>query len=926
MRPIRLTVSAFGPYAGKTVIELDKLGTSGLYLITGNTGAGKTTIFDAITYALYGEPSGNNRSAGMLRSKYADPETPTQVELIFSYAGKTYTIRRNPDYLRPKTRGEGFTEEKAGAELTYPDGRVVTRLKDVNSAVIDIMGIDRNQFTQIAMIAQGDFLKLLLASTEDRKKIFQKIFYTQNYAAVQEKLRVKTRELRDACETLKDRNKQAVGRIACEEEDVLRLRVDKAKDGGLTGEEILELLDRLIGQDEARADKIAEEITALDAGITKSAQLLAKAEEQANTEAALLKDRAAFTENRAGLQDAQKECELQENRAPERETLIKEAAALAKDEPAYDEREKRTANARKLLAAIGQDEERLEKEGGTLAALERHIEGLKEEEKTLASAGEEQERLKNRIENAKAGQAALQELRRAAADVKKQKDALSAAQEAYRIKREQADRLKADYERGNRAYLDAQAGILAETLAEGSPCPVCGSGTHPHPAKKAADAPSEEALNKLKEAKEAADRAEADASKRAGEIGAAEKEKEAALRKLAAGIFGEEDFADPAGQELDARIRSREAEAEAELSELRTAFMESQKRIARKAEIGRLLADGEAQAKDTADRIGKMRESLAKMRADKEAEEGRLTELNGLLRYPTKEELRGEIRKKEAAAAAIERAQKQAQKALQDFKEEAAAILARIEDAEKRLQNRIEIDIAEETAKKVEAEENRTRLHGRNTEVGARLAGNRGIREELLKRAAETDAAEKKLMWMQALSRTANGEVSGKEKIMLETYIQMTYFDRIIARANTRLMIMSGGQYELKRRSAAADKRSQSGLDLDVIDHYNGSERSVNSLSGGEQFKASLSLALGLSDEIQSSAGGIRLDTMFVDEGFGSLDEESLQQAIGALMGLTESNRLVGIISHVAELKDRIDKQIIVTKARTGGSFVTIQV
>ena len=177
---------------------------------------------------------------------------------------------------------------------------------------------------------------------------------------------------------------------------------------------------------------------------------------------------------------------------------------------------------------------------------------------------------------------------------------------------------------------------------------------------------------------------------------------------------------------------------------------------------------------------------------------------------------------------------------------------------------------------------------------------------------------------MRALSNTANGNIAGKEKIMLETYIQMTYFDRIIARANTRFLVMTSGQYELRRTREAANNRAQSGLELDVIDHYNGSTRSVRTLSGGESFKASLSLALGLSDEIQAASGGIKLDTMFVDEGFGSLDEESLAQAIKALMSISESERLVGIISHVGELKQKIDKQIVVTKTQSGGSMAKI--
>ena len=196
MRPLKLVMSAFGPYAGRTELDLEQLGTGGLYLITGDTGAGKTTIFDAITFALYGEASGSSRETDMFRSKYADPDTPTEVELVFAYAGKEYTVKRSPEYRRPKKRGEGFTLAKADAQITYPDGRVISKQKDVNRAVIDIMGIDRDQFTQIAMIAQGDFLKLLLASTEDRKKIFRRIFHTQPFQQLQDRLREMSRELK----------------------------------------------------------------------------------------------------------------------------------------------------------------------------------------------------------------------------------------------------------------------------------------------------------------------------------------------------------------------------------------------------------------------------------------------------------------------------------------------------------------------------------------------------------------------------------------------------------------------------------------------------------------------------------------------------------------------------------------------------------
>ncbi|NLA88209.1 MAG: SMC family ATPase [Clostridiales bacterium] len=233
MRPITLTMSAFGPYAEKTVLELYKLGTQGIYLITGDTGAGKTTIFDAITFALYGEASGENREASMLRSKYATPETPTFVELVFEYAGKRYTIKRNPEYERPVKRGEGTTTQKADAELTMPDGQVITKAKDVTNTVKEIIGIDRSQFTQIAMIAQGDFLKLLLAPTEERKKIFRQIFRTELYQVLQDKLKEESAALSRQREALCSRIRQYIDDIVCKDDDVLSIELEKAKSRNL---------------------------------------------------------------------------------------------------------------------------------------------------------------------------------------------------------------------------------------------------------------------------------------------------------------------------------------------------------------------------------------------------------------------------------------------------------------------------------------------------------------------------------------------------------------------------------------------------------------------------------------------------------------------------------------------------------------------
>ena len=264
MRPIKLTVSAFGPYAGRTVLDLDKLGTNGLYLITGDTGAGKTTIFDAITYALYGEASGDNREPSMFRSKYAEADTPTEVELVFSYAEKTYTVKRNPEYDRPKSRGDGFTTQKAEVQLQYPDGRVVTKQRDVDNAIRDIMGINRSQFLQIAMIAQGDFLKLLLAPTEDRKKIFRQIFKTQLYQDLQDRLKRESGQLNDKCEAARSSIKQYIDGISCDENDVLSIEVEKAKSGILPTTDVIDLVDRLLSQDNDKKSVIEKSISDAD--------------------------------------------------------------------------------------------------------------------------------------------------------------------------------------------------------------------------------------------------------------------------------------------------------------------------------------------------------------------------------------------------------------------------------------------------------------------------------------------------------------------------------------------------------------------------------------------------------------------------------------------------------------------------------------
>ena len=919
MRPITLTMSAFGPYAAKTVIELDKLGTNGLYLITGDTGAGKTTIFDAITYALYGEASGNTRDVNMFRSKYAEPSTPTEVELTFEYAQKIYTVKRNPEYDRPKARGEGYTTEKANAELHYPDGRVVTKLKEVNKAIVDIMGIDRSQFTQIAMIAQGDFLKLLLASTEDRKKIFQKIFRTQCYYQLQERLKNQTGELAKEYERIGGSIRQYINGIVCHPDDVLMLEVDKAKKGELKNTEAVQLVEKLIEQDEAAWKKASGQIDDLDKRNKSIAAQLAVAENRKTTEEKQEKAKenlALETQRLKTLETEKKEAAAHQ---PEVQKAVEAIAKLEAQLPEYAEMQKKQTERTGLQKALEELAQKIQTEEEAAEQLARSIAEFKAEQASLQNAGAAQAAQKAEKDRLAEQQKDLEALKKEYAAYQKLEAQLKKAQADYAQKSEDSGKKRAEYERKNKLYLDAQAGILAETLTEGVPCPVCGSLEHPHPAQKPENAPTKQELEICKAKAEEAEKATQVASGKAntcvGQVDASRETLQAHGQKL---------LGTDAVEEMERLCSEKQQQTAAALQKAEQQLKEIEKQLGRKAELDQLIPQKEDELEQCKNRrVGDETQQAADKAKLQEAE-NRLKELAEKLSYPSEAEANQALQQLRKQREAWEKAIQETQKAHGECEKNLAALKGTLEGYQKTLQGMEKVDVQAVLAAQTEADQQKAAWQAQKNEIGDRLAVNRPILENLQPQISQMEKTEKSLQCVQALSDTANGRLSGKEKIMLETYIQMTFFERIIRRANVRLMVMSGGQYELKRRVNAENNRSQAGLELDVIDHYNGSERSVKTLSGGESFKASLALALGLSDEIQSSAGGIRLDTMFVDEGFGSLDEESLEQAVNALVGLTQGNRLVGIISHVSELKNRIDKQIVVTKEKSGGSKAEI--
>ncbi len=921
MRPIKLVMSAFGPYASKTTLDMDSLGENGLYLITGDTGAGKTTIFDAITFALYGEASSDKRDPSMLRSKYADPSTPTEVELTFLYDGKEYYIKRNPSYIRPKSRGEGTTSEGAKAELHLPNGEVIAQNKEVDNKIKEIIGIDRNQFIQIAMIAQGDFLRLLLASSKEREGIYQTLFKTERYASLQNRLKDECSTLSKEYDSLRASIKQYINGIMCDEDNVLSLRVRGAKEGECTVDETLEILSELVECDKEKEEKLGEEYEKNIKTLDEITSTLTKWETWNRAKKSLEESKQSLDEAVTSLTELKNVLRSEEENKPVIDGIGKQIAVIDAEIPEYKELDDKKTRREKLKRNMEKWSLGIETQKKSYESLKKEVESLLVERKSLETADKEKaeaEAEKQKEETRRKKIETVSRELKALEDVEKQ---LRIDQDSYLSLYNEAKRKDEEYQNLFKLYLDEQAGIIAETLSEGNPCPVCGSKVHPIKATKSENAPTKSELDESKKAYETAQNSAQTASQRASKTKGEAEGKKATVVDMLSDVFVSASIEDAKNL-----ISNALSEIDKAMEKLDCVISECDRKIKRRCEIDDDVPEKEEKLSRLDSSIRASETELTESIASLKSLDERIDILTSKLKYENET-------KAQEAKTALEKEQKKLkdayQKAVDDVSNQNVKIAgfeAAIKEAEKTIADFIEIDVESVKANQAELQTRQRKITDLRKTFTARISANQTAEAGIRTKSEAVGKVESRLSWVKSLSDTANGISlgKGKDKVKLETYIQMTYFERVIARANTRLMIMSGGQYELKRRVKSLDGRIQSGLDLDVIDHYNGTERSIGTLSGGESFKASLSLALGLSDEIQSSAGGVKLDTMFVDEGFGSLDEESLQQSIKALMGLAESNRLVGIISHVRELKERIDKQIVVTKANSGGSNVRI--
>lgn len=1040
-------MSAFGPFGDVVEIDFNQLGGNGLFLISGDTGAGKTTIFDAISFALFGFPSGEVRKEennATLRSHYAPKETKTYVELTFLHKGKEYYIKRNPQYLRPRLRGIGSdTLEQQSAEMLFPDGSKIVDFKKVTKAVEDLLGIDWAQYKQIAMIAQGEFLQLLTADSNERGAILRKVFGTGIFVSIQMRLSEMANKLNRECEVITNSIFQYLNGINIPKEHVNEAALKEllSKKNIYDTEKILEILSEMIALDKEEykeikkqyglTDEKHKEIAMAIAKLEELNKLLASLEKAKEQEEELLEKATWFDEivkeeerGRKALyfvhpvveanEVATKGMEQLQKRVVQLEDKIKH---LEKSFLTYQEEVKKRETTKprieELVGVLSKRRVELEKYQ-EIDALTKKVEVVRtrletEREKLLTLTAEKEKKEIRSLELTKAlekvqqveieiaGQRACIEKEDAQvkelSNIKREQEELVLMNHQYEKAKREYEGLEKTYQERNsqytkaeQQYLREQAGIMAKKLLPHEPCPVCGSTTHPNKAVLEQSTLSEEELKALQGQKDLAHQAMLEAS------GACQKlrvtvdvKKESLMQQCqVVNLPGNDAFSKEFLSALMLRIQEKKQvlhEAKngyhqlLEKRKLGDSYSQEKKGLMTSLEV--LLQD-----------IQKVSQESVKLENEVSGLSGSLDMLRKEVSVATKEELleryQAEHKEYTSLVEELEKASKQYTEVKQQL-EQAKAILKEqremlqeamekaritskkveatlleqeflsIEDYKEALTTKVDLDRMKKSieeykeantknqqtilelekacqgkekqdssellkqqeeilTKKSQIEERYKELYSRinyNVQIGKQVASAYQSHKDKTDEYATVDL----------LAKTANGNLNGKAKLAFEQYVQAFYFENVLLEANKRLYKLSNSQYSLQRKEEASNLRRATGLELEVMDYYTGKARSVKSLSGGESFKAALCLALGLSDVIQSYAGGIEVDAMFVDEGFGSLDSNSLEHAIETLNALTTGNRLVGIISHVNELKERIDKKIVLEKTMQGSKL-----
>lgn len=927
MKPLKLTMSAFGSYAGKNVIDFTGQ-QQGIFLITGDTGAGKTTIFDAITYALYNQTSGGERNGNMMRSQYAQPETETYVELEFLYRGQTYRVCRNPDYKITKTLKNGKIREQKvphSVELTLPDGTVFPEKKNATDAkIIEILGLTADQFSQIVMIAQGDFLKLLYTKSDERKMIFSKLFRTDIYWKIQENLRRKSMEMDERIQENDRAFEQEKSRIILlpESEELpldelverLRERLkDALKEQNLRRANVEELNKKITKYEEINKlfvslEKIRQTGKELEARQAESKERRQQIENALKADKVLVAEQQNLRQQQEVEQSAQAIAKMTETLANDQEMF---ETLKTQQQEAEAKQKREAADIQKKMLA-------LEQSFPSYEALQNARSEEQQAKKVWEDLGKTSE---ESFHKKKAGIAALKEQQ------KQQEQIVEQTKKNWEQTSLSASESAKHYEHMYEAFLKEQAGILAENLSAGCPCPVCGSTVHPDPAKLSDHAVTELEVEQAKKTRAAAEE-KRDLAYAAFEAEKTEKQKLAqAVEKEEADFVLAQTIAKQQRKEAEQNYVSLQKIAEQIREKLvYPSLAEAKKQY---AAMQKALEAAEQEIERKRQKVSELAETMNTLKGQKLAEEENQKTAKKLAAKTEKEyakllEKSGFVSEETYHLAILpERSRSKLEREEKEYESQCLRQQSEQKLLEKQVSGKTYTDTtelneqlkAEKQALK-EAEKTYMELHTAYENDRAVLQ-NCAVYLEKGKKMESEDQV------IKSLSKTANGRLSGSAKIDFETYIQRQYFKQIIHEANKRLLTMSNHQFILKlKEEANTGRKTNEGLDLSVYSLVTDSERDVKTLSGGESFLAALAMALGLSDIVERSAGAIHPDMMFIDEGFGSLDAQSRQQAIEVLGELAGDSRMVGIISHVTELKEQIDRKLVVSRTDKGSRAV----
>ncbi len=867
MKPQKLILCGWGPYKDETVIDFTKLNTE-LFLITGPTGAGKTTIFDAIAYALYGTLSGEVREKGTVRSDFADENTRTFVELFMTHKGKQYRILRNPEYLRPKKKKSGenaYTKEKENAALTLPDGSLIAGNQDVTVKMEEILGMDSKQFRQISMIAQGEFARMLFANPIEKTAIFRELFGTGIYAAVQNGLKERSAGLYRDYMNFKHKMEEDVSLLDLEEEEWKVLISHEQPD--------YEAAEQYLGQ---FSDKLKMEISSGKKEEAKAQNELLKLREELTRIKELNKRFDELDESKLRLEElAAKEEIIQKKK--EQIVVLQAAKMLVLEEKAVLHKEQSAAQ-----------------EGRRFETLEKNYQNCLAEMKSL----EEVNAHKEDIREAYLLQAHKEENGNKLLDNKQKTEKINSsnirAKEEYLAAQNEFEQARNSYEEADKRYKNAAIGIAAQYVEEGKPCPVCGSLHHPNIAGIAKEIPDKKQLEELQQQAEKA------------------RERATHLYETVLDYQKELEILACTRQELQ-KIHEKLQQKEKMISDYVLGYVNT---VKQELFEKKLITYVEMRSK--AEEIQKQKELSAGEYEEKQKESLLLRE-----NFALKLQDAG-FNSKESYTDAVGMLDKldALEQDISEYRENLIAARRLYEHLEESLKGRKRTS-KEGTEqlflqKQANLEEVRSRMQKKHTQAEQIRRSLAGICEN--RKQAENIRAEYGIV--KDLDDLANGNNS--RRLVFEQFVLAGYFEQILKAANLRLFNMTDGRYELIRSKQVSDGRRKDNLEILVMDYYTGKERSVKTLSGGEVFKASLALALGMSDCIQAHNGGIEVETLFIDEGFGALDEESLEQSCMVLQSLADTNRMIGIISHVPELRERIESQIIIEK-KNFGSGVTIR-